>query len=86
MRAATHDEICDHNHDLRKNCEPVPPSAPAITNALEIAILVKNLKNIDAAAALIDQYAATVAAGARLEGVEQAFARMDAAFVRAVTP
>jgi hypothetical protein len=75
-RAASQDEIFDHNRDLRKH-DP-RPSDPI--NAVEIAVLVKGLKNITEAAALIDQYAATVAAGARLEGVEQAYDRMNAAF------
>lgn len=73
--AATQDEINDHNHDHRKNWEAPPP-----INAIEIALLVKGLKDITEAAKLIDDYAATVAAGAKLEGVQQAYDRMNAVF------
>jgi hypothetical protein len=78
-RAANEYERADHDRDLRKHDER--PTDPI--NAREIAITVRNLKNIDVAAALIEQYANTVAAGAKLEGVEQAYARMDSAFDKA---
>ena len=75
-RCATQEEINDHRRDERKH-DPRPTDP---INAVEIALLVKGLKDITEAARLIDQYAATVAAGARLEGVEIASRRVLAVF------
>lgn len=79
-RAANAFEHADHDRDLRKH-DP-RPSDPI--NAIEIAVLVKGMKNITEAACLIDQYASAVAAGARLEGVQQAYDRMNAVFDGAI--
>lgn len=75
-RAADEYERADRERDYRKH----EPRSTDPINAVEIAVLVKGMKSITDAAELIDQYAATVAAGARLEGVEQAYARMNAVF------
>lgn len=69
-RCATPDELADHDRDHRKNWEPPAPTVGI--NAIEIAIIVKGLKNLEDAGALIEQYAKTVAAGARLDGISQA--------------
>jgi hypothetical protein len=63
-------EHWDHERDLRKH-EPRPTDrlTPPIATALEVAIMVKGLKDIREAEKLVEQYAQTVAAGARLEGV-----------------
>lgn len=82
-RAATADEIADRERDYRKH-DRRPSDPPSLINAVEIAVLVKGMKNLTEAAALIDQYASTVAAGARLEGVEEAYSRMNAVFDREV--
>ena len=78
-RAATHDEIADHDRDNRKH-EPRPFDHlnPPTADSIEIAILVRAVKSPFDGAKLIEQYAQTVAAGARLEGVEQAYGRMTA--------
>lgn len=74
----------DHLRDERKHeprhTDPLPLhiQAPPITGALEVAILAKAVP-LETAAALIEQYALTMAAGARLEGVSQAYDRVDAA-------
>jgi hypothetical protein len=49
--------------------------APKITTALEIAVLVKCLPDIQQAADLIEQYANTVAAGAKIEAAQEAYER-----------
>jgi hypothetical protein len=72
----------DHYRDERKH-EPRPGDrgfsaprdelpvrlSPPIATALEVAILVKGLKNIRDAERLVEQYAQTVAAEARLQAV-----------------
>lgn len=85
-------EYWDHRRDLEKHepraTDPVkdhpvlgtytePKRAAAPIDAIEIAVLVKGMSNITEAARLIDQYAATVAAGAKLEGVQQVYDRID---------
>lgn len=50
---------------------------PKMTTALEVAILVKAIP-IEDAANLIQQYANTVAAGARIDATQDAYDRMDA--------
>jgi len=77
-RTPTPDEIADHERDHLKNYEARPPGI----NATEIALIVKGLKNIDECAKLIDQYADMVAAGAKLEGVDQATHRVLAVLDR----
>lgn len=67
------EQDADHRHDLMKH-------EPRVINALEIALAIKGLKNIHQAAALIQQYANTVAAGAKLEGVNAAYDRMNTMF------
>ncbi len=62
------DPIADHPV-LGKYSEPPHRLSKQITTATEIAVLVKAIP-IAAGADLIEQYAATVAAAARLEGVE----------------
>lgn len=74
-------EDFDHQRDLRKH-EPRPTDPPSrfdrkIPTAIEVAMLVRGLTNVTDAADLIEQYAKTVAAGARLEGVSQAYSRVD---------
>lgn len=73
-RAANECERADHRRDLLKH-EPRPTDP---INAVEIAVLVKGMSNILDAAKLIDSYAACVAAGARLEGAELVYERLDA--------
>lgn len=82
MRQANEYERADHYRDLRKHeprpTDPLPlhvQSAPVV-GALEVAILAKAV-SVAAAAALIEQYAQTMAAGARLDGVAQAYRRID---------
>lgn len=57
---------------------------PRVINALEIALAIKGLKNINQAAALIQQYADCAAAGAKLDGVSEAYDRMNAVFDEAI--
>lgn len=72
--------IADRFHDERKHdfpsikrLEPKPA-----TTALEIAVLAQAIE-LHKAADLIEQYAQTVAAGARLDGVQQAYNRINTA-------
>lgn len=69
---ATEYERADHERDLCKH-EPRPTDrlTPAIPTAVEIAALVKGMDDIRGAARLIEQYARTVAAGARLEEAQR---------------
>lgn len=60
-----------------KDFVPLHVQAPPIATALEVAILVKGLKDIREAEKLVEQYAQTVAAAARLDGVTQAYHRID---------
>ena len=76
-------EHWDHERDLRKHeprpSDKLPPvplyaqSAP-VTGALEVAILAQAVP-LQAAADLIQQYADTVAAGAKLDAVSQTIDR-----------
>lgn len=50
---------------------------PKTTTAMEIAILVKALPDLTHGADLIEQYARTAAAAARLEASEQAYCRVQ---------
>jgi len=62
-------ERADHYRDLAKH-DDTPPlyaqSAP-ISTAMDIAVLVRGMSNIEAATGLIESYAQMVAAGARLD-------------------
>ena len=86
------DAILDHNQDLRKNY--IEPEAGGLTstpiNAMEVAVLVKAV-SITVGAELIEQYARTVAAEARLDqtqitanrilaGIEAPLSRKDAPY------
>lgn len=64
----------DHQRDLRKHDGPRPHDPPlpfrlqpVVPAALAVALLVKDLKNVSDAAALVEQYAQTVAAEAALQ-------------------
>jgi hypothetical protein len=61
------EDIWDHNRDLIKNYIGPEPLSQPIT-ALEVAILVNAIPLVQGAA-LIEQYARTVAAAARLDAV-----------------
>jgi hypothetical protein len=76
----TQDQIADYKRDLRKH-EPRPGDRlrPTISSAMEIAITVRNLTDIQQAAALIQQYADTAKAEGRLDGTVEAFERMERA-------
>lgn len=76
------DHYYDHERDLRKH-EPRPGEpdyvplfvqSPRVAGAIEVAILAKAVP-IQAAADLIEQYAQTVAAGAKLEAVSETINR-----------
>lgn len=58
--------------------------APKMTTALEVAVLVKCLPDIRQAADLIEQYAQTVASGARVEATIEAYERIDLRLKQAV--
>lgn len=66
-------EYWDHRNDLAKHDGPRPHDRiplrlqPVISPAMEVAIAVKALDNYTEAAALIEQYAQTVAAGRRAD-------------------
>lgn len=83
--APSQEQRNDHRRDLAKH-EPRPGDrlTPAISEALEIAILVRTVKSPIAGAELIEQYGRTCAARGQMEGVQQAYERMDAALVKAV--
>lgn len=68
-RMANEYERADHDRDLRKHDTLPSRLSPPIAGALEVAILVKGLSNVTVAAGLIEQYAQTVAAEARLQAV-----------------
>lgn len=84
-------EIELQKHEWRPGDNPVlgkftdSTRTAAPIDAIEIAVLVKGMKNITEAAKLIDQYAAAVAAGAKLEGVQEAYDRMDAVMAKVFT-
>jgi hypothetical protein len=73
----------DHERDLRKH-DPRPGDkdyipdrlSPPIATALEVAVLVRGLKDVREGAKLVEQYAQTVAAAARLDGVVMASDRI----------
>jgi len=59
----------DHERDLRKHDFDPHPPLPPISTAMDIALCVRGMDNLPAAAALIEQYAATKAAADRLDAV-----------------
>lgn len=82
MPVTRDDHYYDHERDLRKH-EPRPGEpdyvplfvqSPRVAGALDVAIIAKAVP-IQAAADLIEQYAQTVAAGARLEATAEAIDR-----------
>ena len=50
---------------------------PELAGAKEVAVLVKCMPNLEQAAELIEQYARTVAAGARLDATIEAYDRIQ---------
>jgi hypothetical protein len=76
-RAATQAEINDHDRDLAKHDErPGDRLTPMTSHALEIAILVKAVKDPREGAALIEQYACTREAEGVLKGVTRTLDRL----------
>lgn len=69
----------DHERDLRKHDTLPSRLSPPIATALEVAIMCKGLKNIRDAEKLVEQYAQTVAAEARLQAVIDTGERMISA-------
>jgi hypothetical protein len=78
----TQEQRWDHHRDLLKHeprpgergFEPPAPDvphrlSPPIATALEVAVLVKGVKDVREGAKLVEQYAQTVAAAARLDQV-----------------
>lgn len=64
----------DHQRDLRKHdfdpAEPAPRrSSPPISTAMDIVLCVRGMDDIQAAAALVEHYAASKAAADRLDAV-----------------
>jgi hypothetical protein len=66
MRNATQEERWDRERDYRKHDFPARLDKP-LTTAMDIVVLVKAMPNYTEAAALIDQYAGMIAAGARAD-------------------
>lgn len=81
-RMANEFERADHDRDLRKHDTLPSRLSPPIAGALEIAMIVKGLASFTVAAGLIEQYAQTVAAEARLQATidtsENIMAQIDA--------
>jgi hypothetical protein len=74
MNRASADQIADHERDHRKHewrpGDPLPfRFETPIAGALEVALLVKAVKDPRDGAKLIEQYARTAAAEARLQAV-----------------
>lgn len=77
MTRYTQEQRWDHDRDLRKHeWRPGDRLDVPICGALEVALLVKGLKNIDDAGKLIEQYAQTVASEARLQAVTETSERI----------
>ena len=79
----------DHQRDLRKVDHDRIPALPLflqtpVPTAYTIAALCQGIP-INEAAELIEQFAATVASGAKLEGVQEAYDRMDAVLAKVLT-
>ncbi len=86
-RAATQEERWDRERDYRKHeprpSDPIPLRLqPVVPGAMEVAILVKGISDYTAAANLIEQYAQTVAAEAKLQAVIDTGDRILATFER----
>jgi hypothetical protein len=76
-RMANEYERADHYRDLAKHdTDPLPlhVQAPPITGALEVAILAQAVP-LEQAASLIEQYARTCSAAARLDAVSETIDR-----------
>lgn len=71
MRHANEYERADHYHDHQKHSDDIPLYAQAapLSTAMDVAILVRALGNIEDAAALIEQFVNTKAAEQRLDAV-----------------
>ena len=74
-RMATQDERWDHDRDNRKHDFPSRLDKP-LTTAMDIVVLVKAMPNYADAAALVEQYAGMVAAGARVEAAQEVSDRL----------
>lgn len=74
----------EHDRELEKH-EWRPgdnPRTSTTIDAIEIAVLVKGMKNIPEAAKLIDQYAQSVASAAKLEEAQHIYDRLDRCTVK----
>ena len=60
-------DAADHERDLRKHDFPIRLEPARLTTALDIALIVRKLDNLQEGAKLIQQYADMVAAGAALD-------------------
>lgn len=67
----------DHDRDERKHERPGHRFDKPLTTAMDIVVLVKALPNYQDAAALVEQYAAMVAATARAEETAIALKRLQ---------
>jgi hypothetical protein len=79
-RMANDYERADHYRDERKHepraTDPLPLRfEPVVPGAMEIALLVKGLANVNDGARLVEQYAQTVAAEARLDATAKTIDR-----------
>jgi hypothetical protein len=76
--APTQEQRWDHARDLRKHdTDPLPARMQVpLATALEVAVMVKGLKNIRDAEKLVEQYAQTVAAEAALQATIDAGERI----------
>ncbi len=73
------EERADYERDLRKHDDGPHRLNVDIPTAIEIAEIVRNPHvKLTSAAALIEQYARTVASGAAVEATEEAGRRFDA--------
>lgn len=59
----------DHDRDMRDDPIPLRFQPKPLSTAHDVAIIVRNLKNLDDAAALIERYADAKAAEGRLEAI-----------------
>lgn len=77
MRAANEYERADHDRDLRKHDErPFDHLDPPTSDSIDIAILVRAVKNPLDGAKLIEQYGSTREAAGRLDGVTKTLDRI----------
>lgn len=75
-RMATEYERADHDRDLAKHDRPPLRFTPPISSALETAVQVKGVKDPREAAKLVEQYAQTAIAAARLDKTMARFDRV----------